>query len=98
MICKMFIKILKNIILEKKCKVLTVFDDMITDMINNKKLNPIVTELFIRGRTISFPIVLIIQSCFKVPTEVRLNSTQFYYENSKQKRTSTNCNKSFIRY
>ena len=34
----------------KKRKVLIVFDDMIADMINNKKLNPIVTELFIRGR------------------------------------------------
>ena len=34
----------------KKHKVLIVFDDMINDMINNKKLNPIVTELFIRGR------------------------------------------------
>ena len=34
----------------KKRKILIVFDDRIADMINNKKLNPIVTELFIRGR------------------------------------------------
>ena len=34
----------------KKRKVLIVFDDMIADMINNNKLNPILTELFIRGR------------------------------------------------
>ena len=34
----------------KKRKVLIIFDDMIADMINNNKLNPIVTELFIRGR------------------------------------------------
>ena len=34
----------------KKRKILTVFADMIVDMLNNKKLNPIVTELFIRGR------------------------------------------------
>ena len=34
--------------LGKKRKVLTVFDDMIADMINNKKFNPVVTELFIR--------------------------------------------------
>ena len=33
----------------KKCKILIVFDDMIADMINNNKLNPVVTELFIRG-------------------------------------------------
>ena len=37
----------------KKCKVLIVFDDMIVDMINNKKLNPIVTELFIRDRKLN---------------------------------------------
>ena len=41
-------KILKITIQTKKRKVLIVFDDMIADMINNKKLNPIVTELFIR--------------------------------------------------
>ena len=34
----------------KKRKILIVFDDMIADMLSNKKLNPIVTELFIRGR------------------------------------------------
>ena len=34
---------------DKKCKILIVFDDMIADMINSKKLNSIVTELFIRG-------------------------------------------------
>ena len=38
--------------LNKKRKLLIAFDDMIADMINNKKLNPIVTELFIRGRKI----------------------------------------------
>ena len=37
----------------KKRKVLIVFDDMIADMINNNKLNPIVTELFIRGRKLN---------------------------------------------
>ena len=52
MILKMFIKILKNGI-QKKRKVLIVFDDMIADMINNKKLNPVVTELFIRGRKLN---------------------------------------------
>ena len=71
---------------------------MIADVINNKKLNPIVTELFIRGRKLNISIVLITQSYFKVPKDVRLNSTHFcYYENSKQKRTFTNCIKSFIR-
>ena len=39
--------------LGKKCKELTVFDDMITDMINYKKFNPIATELFVRGRKLN---------------------------------------------
>ena len=51
-----------------------VFDDMIADMINNKKLNPMVTELFIRGRKPNISIVFITQSYFKVPKDVRLNS------------------------
>ena len=40
-------------------KVLIVFDDMIADMINNKKLNPIVTEVFIRGRKLNISILFI---------------------------------------
>ena len=51
---------------------------MIADMINNEKLNPIVTELFIRGRKINISIVFITQSHFKVPKNVRLNSTHFF--------------------
>ena len=54
----------------KKRKVLIVFDDMIADIINNKKLNPIVTELFIRGRKLNIPIVFITQSYFKRPKDV----------------------------
>ena len=62
----------------KNRKVLIVFDDMIADMINNKKLNPIVTELFIRGRKLNISIVFITQSYFKVPKDVRLNSTHLF--------------------
>ena len=58
----------------KKRKVLIVFDDMIADMINNKNLDSIVTELFIRGRKLNISIVFITQSYFKVPKDVRLNS------------------------
>ena len=61
----------------KEHKILIVFDDMIADMINNKKLNPIVTELFIRGRKLNISIVFIMQSYFKVLKDVRLNSTHF---------------------
>ena len=64
--------------LNKKHKVLIVFDDMIADMINNKRLNPIVTELFIRGRKLNISIVFITQSYFKVSKDARLNSTHFF--------------------
>ena len=62
----------------KECKILIVFGDMIADMISNKKLNPIVTEFFIRGRKLNISIVFITQSYFKVPKDVRLNSTHFF--------------------
>ena len=61
-----------------KPKVLIIFDDMIADMINNNKLNSIVTELFIRGRKLNIFIVFITQSYFKVSKDVRLNSTYFF--------------------
>ena len=51
---------------------------MIADMINNKKLSLVVTELFVRGRKLNISIVLITQSYFKVSKEVRLNSTHFF--------------------
>ena len=58
-------------------KVLIVFDDMIADMINDKKLNPVVTELLIIGRKINIYVAFITQSYFKAPKDVRLNSTHF---------------------
>ena len=63
---------------DKKRKILIVFDDTIADMINNKKLNSIVTELFIRGRKLNISLVFITQSYFKVPKDVRLNTTHFF--------------------
>ena len=51
---------------------------MIVDMINNKKFNPVVTELFIRGRKRNISIVFITQSYFKAPKDVRLISTHFF--------------------
>ena len=62
----------------KKRKILIVFDDMIANMINNKKLNSMVTEFFIRGRKLNTSLVFITQSYFKVPKNVRLNSTHFF--------------------
>ena len=63
---------------DKENKILIVFDGMIADMINNKKLNSIVTELFIRGRKQNISLVFITQSYFKVPKDVRLNTTHFF--------------------
>ena len=62
----------------KKQKKLTVFNDVIADMLNNKKLNPIVTELFIRGRKLHFCLVFITQSYLDVPKNIRLNSTHYF--------------------
>ena len=62
---------------DKQSKILIVFDDMIADMIPNKKLNSIVTELFIRGRKLNISIVFLTQSYFKVPKDVRLNTSHF---------------------
>ena len=62
---------------DKENKILIVFDDMIADMINNEKLNSIVTELFIRGRKVNISLVFITQSYFKIPKDVRLNATDF---------------------
>ena len=50
---------------------------MIADIINNKKINPVVTELFIRGRKWNISVVFITQSYFKVPKDVRQNSKIF---------------------
>ena len=59
---------------------------MIADMIHNKKLNSIVTELFIRGRKLNISLVFITQSYFKVPKDVRLNATQFFITKISNKR------------
>ena len=63
---------------DKENKILIVFDDMIADMIHNKKLNSIVTELFIKGRKLNMSLAFITQSYFKVPKDVRVNTTHFF--------------------
>ena len=64
--------------IDKKLKILIVFDGMIADMINNKNLNSIVTELFTRGRKLKISLVFITQSYFKVPKDARLSSSHFF--------------------
>ena len=71
---------------DEECKILIVFNDMITDMINDKKLNSIVTELFIRGRKLNISLVLITESYAKVPKDVRLNATHFFIAKIPDKR------------
>ena len=55
-------------------------------MTNKEILNPVLTELFIRGRKLNISIVFITQSYFKVPKDVRLNSTYFFIMKSPNKR------------
>ena len=62
----------------KKRRISIFFDDMLADMINNKKLTPIETELFLRGRKLSISILFITQSYFKVPRDVKLISTHVF--------------------
>ena len=81
----MFIKILITITRIGN-KILIVFDDMTADMINNKKLNSIVTELFIRGKKLNISLIFITQPYFKVPKEVRNNSTHFFITKIPNKR------------
>ena len=59
---------------------------MISDMLSNKKLNTVVTELLFRGRKLNFSIVFIAQSYFAVPKNIRLNSTHYFIMKIPKKR------------
>ena len=72
--------------LDKENKVLIVFDDMIADMINNKRVDTIVTELFIRGRKSNISLVSIMESYFKVPKDTRLNTTHCFIAKIRDKK------------
>ena len=63
---------------DKENKILIVVDDMIADMIHNKKPNSIVTELFVRVTKLNISLVFITQSYFEVPKDVRLDTTNFF--------------------
>ena len=71
-------KIIKEYNTDKERKILTVFDDIVANVINNKILNSMLTELFIRSSKLNISIIFITQSYFKVPKDVRLNSSQFF--------------------
>ena len=74
-ICRILIKVIKNTIQIKVKK--NVFDDMIADMKNDEKINKIVNELFIRGAKWNIYLAFIMQSYFKAPNYVRLNTSHF---------------------
>ena len=63
---------------DKENKIFIVFDDMIADMIHNKKLDSVVTEFFIRGRKLHISLAFITQSYFNVPKDVTLNTSHFF--------------------
>ena len=62
---------------KKKRKVLIVFDDMIADIMTNKKFQAIIKEPFIRCIKLNISLIFITQSYFGLPKEVRLNSTHY---------------------
>ena len=62
---------------KRKRKILIAFDDMIADIMTNKRFHAIIKELFIRCIKLNISLVFITQSCFSVPKEVRLNSTHY---------------------
>ena len=61
----------------RKRKILIVFDDMIADIMTNKKFQSIFKELFISCRKLNISLVFITQSYSSVPKDVRLNSTHY---------------------
>ena len=58
-------------------KILIVFDDMIADIMSNKKFHVIIKDLFIRCRKVNISLVFFTQSYFSVPEDMRLNSTHY---------------------
>ena len=62
----------------KKRKTLIVFHDIIADMLSHKKLNPIVTEIIIRGRKLNISLVFVTQFYFAVPKDIRLNCAHYF--------------------
>ena len=74
----------------RRRKILIVFDDMIADIMTNKKFQAIIKELFIRCRKLNISLVFITQSYFSVPKYVRLNSTHYLIMKINNKRELQN--------
>ena len=65
---------------------MTTFDDIFAEMLNNKNLNPLVTELFFRSRKVNISLVFIIKSYFSVQENIRLISTHYFIIKIQNKR------------
>ena len=74
----------------RKRKILIVFDDMITDIMTNKRFQAIIKELFIRCRKLNISLVFLTQSYFSVPKDVRLNSAHYLIMKINNKRELQN--------
>ena len=74
----------------RKRKILIVFDDMITDIVTNKRFQATIKELFIRCRKLNFSLVFITQSYISVPKDLRLNSTHYLIMEINNKRELQN--------
>ena len=61
----------------RKIKILIVFDDMIADIMSNKKFQAMIKELFSRCNKLNISLVFITQCYFSVQKDVRLNSTHY---------------------
>ena len=60
-----------------KRNILIFFDNMIADIMSNKKFQAVVKELFIKSRKLNISLVFITQSYFSVPKDIKLNSTHY---------------------
>ena len=83
-------KNINNYNANRKRKILIVFDDMIVDIMTNKKFQSLIKELFIRYRKLNISLVFITQSYFSVPKDVRLNSTHYLIMKINNKRELQN--------
>ena len=64
--------------LSRRRKILIIFDDIIADIMDNKKFQAIIKEFFIRCRKLNISLVFVTQSCFSVPKGASLNLTHYF--------------------
>ena len=74
----------------RKRKKIIVFDDMIANIMINKRFQAIIKKLFIRCRKLNISLVFITQSYFSVPKDVRLNTSHYFIMRINNKRELQN--------